>query len=72
MARQRLENKSIRKLIKLGKGSVAVTLPIDLVRGLKWRVKQKVVVKKRGSKLTIEDWPALRRGKPALKRGRKK
>jgi antitoxin component of MazEF toxin-antitoxin module len=35
---------------------MAVTLPIELMRELKWREKQKVVVTKRGNKLIIEDW----------------
>ncbi len=35
---------------------MSVTLPIELVRELGWREKQKVVVKKRGSGLLIEDW----------------
>ena len=56
MVRRRLGERSIRKLIKLGKGSIAVTLPIELVRMLKWRAKQKVVVKRRGKRLIIEDW----------------
>ncbi|MCH8748926.1 hypothetical protein IH781_04250 [Patescibacteria group bacterium] len=42
MARIKLGERSIRKLIKLGRGSIAVTLPIELVRALKWRGKQKV------------------------------
>ena len=56
MARRRLGERSIHKLIKLGNGSIAVTLPIELVRLLKWRAKQKVVVKRRGKRLIIEDW----------------
>ena len=62
MGRRRLEKKNTRKLIKLGK-SVAVTLPIDMVRKLKWRKGQKVVAKLRGKKITIEDWPAKSRKK---------
>ncbi len=53
---RKLENQSIRKLTKVGKQSIAVTLPIEIVRELKWREKQKVVVKKYGSKIVIEDW----------------
>lgn len=56
MARKRLEDKNIRKLTKLGTKSIAVTLPIDFVRKLKWREKQKVVVKLRGKTITIRDW----------------
>ena len=54
---RRGKNKNIRKLTKLGGHSIGVTIPIDMVRKLKWRERQKVVVKKVGKKLIIEDWP---------------
>lgn len=53
--RRKLEDKNIRKILKNG-DSYAVTLPIELVRELKWKEKQKVMVKKRGKGLTIVDW----------------
>jgi hypothetical protein len=57
MARRKLEDRNVRKLGRVGSGkTMMVTLPIELVRELKWREKQKVVVTKRGNKLIIEDW----------------
>jgi len=56
MARRKLENKNIRKLTKIGNKSIGLTLPIEIVRELKWREKQKVVVKKRGKSIIISDW----------------
>ncbi|MDD5071449.1 MAG: hypothetical protein PHQ42_01805 [Patescibacteria group bacterium] len=56
MARRKLENKNIRKLTRIGDKSIGLTLPIDIVRELKWREKQKVVVKKRGEGIIITDW----------------
>jgi len=56
MSRRKLENKNIRKLIKLGTNSLVVSLPVDMIRQLKWREKQKVTVKKVGKKIIIEDW----------------
>jgi len=47
---------NIRKITKVGKGSLAVTIPIDLARKLKWKEKQKVVVKLEGRKLVVRDW----------------
>jgi len=45
MARRKLNERNTRKLFRTGRGSsVAVTLPIEIVRELKWREKQKVVV----------------------------
>jgi antitoxin component of MazEF toxin-antitoxin module len=56
MARRKLEDRNTRKLSKQSNGSYAVTLPIEIVRELKWRDKQKLVVRKSGDKIIIEDW----------------
>ena len=56
MARRKLGEQNIRKLQKVGNGSVSVTIPIELIRKLKWREKQKVVIRRRGKGLIIEDW----------------
>jgi bifunctional DNA-binding transcriptional regulator/antitoxin component of YhaV-PrlF toxin-antitoxin module len=56
MPRRKLEDVNIRKLTKQGKKSISVTIPIEIVRALKWREKQKVVVKKRGKGILITDW----------------
>jgi Ni/Co efflux regulator RcnB len=46
----------VRKIQRQNNGSTTVTLPAHLVRELRWRDKQKVVVKVRGKGLIIEDW----------------
>jgi len=56
MARRKLEDKNIRKLTKSGGKSISVTLPIEIVRKLKWKSKQKVVVEKKGKTVVIKDW----------------
>ncbi|MFA6077216.1 MAG: AbrB/MazE/SpoVT family DNA-binding domain-containing protein [Candidatus Paceibacterota bacterium] len=56
MGVQKLINQNVRKITKLGGKSLAVTLPRELVVELGWKEKQKVVVKKKGSKLIISDW----------------
>ncbi|MCF7846292.1 MAG: AbrB/MazE/SpoVT family DNA-binding domain-containing protein [Candidatus Peribacteraceae bacterium] len=53
--RRPLKQKSTRKIFSRG-GSYAVTLPIEIVKELKWREKQKVVIKKRGKGILIVDW----------------
>lgn len=53
---KRSDKTSIRKLTKTGGHSIGVTIPIDIVRKLKWRERQKVVVKKVGKRIIIEDW----------------
>lgn len=56
MANKKTNETEIRKLTKVGRGSIAVTLPIELVRELGWRERQKVTVKKSGKNLVISDW----------------
>jgi len=56
MSRRKLENKNIRKLSRIGNRSLGLTIPIDMLRSLKWREKQKVVVRRRGKSLIINDW----------------
>lgn len=50
------EDKNIRKLAKIGKQSVGLTLPIEMIRELKWREKQKVVVERVRGGVLIRDW----------------
>ena len=54
--RRKLKNRNIRKLTRVGDKSIGLTLPIEIVRQLKWREKQKVVVKKIGKRVVIADW----------------
>ena len=53
---RKIEEQNIRKLTKLGGHSIAVTLPIEIIRELGWKERQKVVVKRVGKKIVIEDW----------------
>ncbi len=53
--RRKLEDKNIRKIYKHS-SSYALTLPIEIVKELKIKEKQKVVVRRRGKKIIIEDW----------------
>ena len=56
MANKKSTDKNIRKLTKIGRQSIGLTLPIEMVRGLGWREKQKVVVKKANGSLIIRDY----------------
>ncbi len=56
MAIRKAEEKNIRKLCKIGKQSVGLTLPIEDVRELGWRKKQKLVVKRVHGGFMIKDW----------------
>jgi len=56
MSVRKQEEKNIRKITRVGKTSLAVTLPVEIVRELGWREKQKLVVKKARGGLLIKDW----------------
>ena len=48
--------KHVRKLGKAGKYSYSVTLPMELIKELGWKLRQKVVVKRVGKRIVVEDW----------------
>ena len=50
-----IENRNVRKLYKHS-SSYAVTIPVEIIRALRWQERQKVVFKKQGKKIIIEDW----------------
>ena len=55
MANKKAGKKQVRKLTKLGKKSLAVTLPRELVKSLGWREKQRVKVRKVNGALVVRD-----------------
>lgn len=55
MATRKLEDKNTRKILKNG-DSYAVTIPIEIMNELKWKEKQKVVVKKIRGGFSVKDW----------------
>ena len=57
MSTQKSQNHNIRKLSKVAGGkSFSITLPIEYVRKLKWKEKQKLVVELKARHLIIKDW----------------
>jgi hypothetical protein len=56
MTTKKPNDKNIRKLSKIGKQSVGVTLPIEDVRALGWSKKQKLSVKRVRGGFMIKDW----------------
>jgi antitoxin component of MazEF toxin-antitoxin module len=56
MAQRKYKDRNIRNLTKTGGHSIGLTIPIDIIRDLGWKERQKVVVKRQGSKLVVEDW----------------
>lgn len=61
MANRKIRDRHIRTLYKTGGGkSYVVTLPISDVEELGWKSKQKLVIKRSGERLIIEDWKSSR------------
>ena len=58
MPTRKLKDKNIRKLTKLGGHSLSVTIPVEIATKLKWKERQKVVLKLEGRKIIIKDWKA--------------
>ncbi len=57
MGRRSLEERNIRNLLKVARGnSYGITIPIDMVRKLKWKAGQKVEVKLVRNQVIIRDW----------------
>ncbi|MFC1629854.1 hypothetical protein ACFL11_01395 [Patescibacteria group bacterium] len=57
MGRRKLSEKNIRKLTRMGGGaSLGLTLPIEMMRELKWKERQKISVRQVGKKIILEDW----------------
>lgn len=47
---------SVRKITKVGGKSFCVTIPIEVIKKLRWRERQKVVVTLSGKKVIIQDY----------------
>lgn len=56
MAVRKSTEKNVRKLAKIGKQSVGLTLPIEMLRELGWKERQRVVVKKVRGGVLVKDW----------------
>jgi antitoxin component of MazEF toxin-antitoxin module len=55
MAMGKLADKNIRKITRVGKGSLSVTIPVEVIKSLGWREKQKVKVKRVKGGAVIKD-----------------
>jgi bifunctional DNA-binding transcriptional regulator/antitoxin component of YhaV-PrlF toxin-antitoxin module len=57
MTRRKIEESHIRSLTKVSGGtSYAITIPMEYIRKLKWRAKQKLEVKFYKDRIIISDW----------------
>jgi hypothetical protein len=56
MGVRRVGENHIRSITKNNSGTYQISVPINLIRNLKWQQGQKVVVEQKGKSLTISDW----------------
>lgn len=56
MTKRTTDNTRTHKLTKVAGSSYGVTLPIEFVRHLGWRERQKLDITLQGKKLIIKDW----------------
>ena len=55
MARRAFDERNIRVLLRFAKRSIAITLPIEVIRDLGWQERQRVRVRKAGKRIVIEE-----------------
>jgi len=58
MPRRKLEDRNVRKLMKIGGRSYMLTLPIEFIRELDWQEAQKLLLEfnKKNKSIIIKDW----------------
>jgi|ETNmetMinimDraft_26_1059896.scaffolds.fasta_scaffold92454_1 antitoxin component of MazEF toxin-antitoxin module len=56
MTTKRKQKGEVRKLTPMGDYSVYIVLPRSAIKELGWRKGQKVVARRSGRKIVIEDW----------------
>lgn len=57
VARKELKvKKYVRKVTRVGKRSLSIVIPADIVEELGIRERQKLTLIRRGSKIVVEDW----------------
>jgi antitoxin component of MazEF toxin-antitoxin module len=56
MPDKKYNDQNIRKLTKIGKASLGLTLPKDIIAKLRLRERQKVKVSLKGRTILIRDW----------------
>lgn len=56
MPRKSVKERNVRKLVKSGKKSFSLTIPIELIKELGWRLRQKVFIKRYRRGVLIKDW----------------
>lgn len=56
MAGRKIEDRNVRSLTKIAGHSFGITFPVEFIRKLGWRPRQKLTVTPKGKKLIVKDW----------------
>lgn len=58
MAIKKLADKNIRKLTRMGRAgsSLGITIPKEVIKGLDWRERQRVIIKRIRGGFTVKDY----------------
>jgi len=56
MGARKAGEQNTRNLTENSTGTYSISIPISLIRDLRWQRGQKLIVKRQGKKLVIEDW----------------
>ena len=51
-----MKEENVRKIVKNGRGSYYINIPMKMMKELGFRERQKLVVKRRGNDIIIKDW----------------
>lgn len=54
--------KYVRKVTRVGRRSLSVVIPADIARELGLRERQKLMLRRSGRKIIVEDWKPERKG----------
>lgn len=58
MGRHKIGDQNVRKLFKIGNGTYAITIPIDIIRTFDWQERQKLTIETddKRKRIILKDW----------------
>jgi hypothetical protein len=56
MANRSIDERNVRSLMRNKGGTYLLSLPIEFVKKLKWREKQKLTITMKGKSIVVSDW----------------
>jgi hypothetical protein len=56
MANRSINERNVRSLMRNKGGTYLLSLPIEFVKNLKWKEKQKLTITVKGKSIVVSDW----------------